>query len=43
VQFGRPIYENQGIQFMLADSLTELWGARLMLYETPGHRPRRGP
>jgi alkylation response protein AidB-like acyl-CoA dehydrogenase len=34
VQFGRPIYDNQGIQFMLADSLTELWGARLMLYET---------
>jgi acyl-CoA dehydrogenase len=34
VQFGRPIYENQAIQFMLADSLTELWGARLMLYET---------
>jgi acyl-CoA dehydrogenase len=34
VQFGRPIYENQAIQFMLADSLTELWAARLMLYET---------
>ena len=34
VQFGRPIYDNQAIQFMLADSLTELWAARLMLYET---------
>jgi alkylation response protein AidB-like acyl-CoA dehydrogenase len=34
VQFGRPIYENQAIQFMLADSLTELWAARLMLYQT---------
>ena len=34
VQFGRPIVENQAIQFMLADSLTELWAARLMVYET---------
>jgi acyl-CoA dehydrogenase len=34
VQFGRPIYDNQAIQFMLADSLTELWAARLMTYET---------
>ncbi len=34
VQFGRPIYGNQAIQFMLADSLTELWAARLMTYET---------
>ena len=26
--------EQQAIQFMLADSVTELWAARLMLYET---------
>jgi alkylation response protein AidB-like acyl-CoA dehydrogenase len=33
VQFGRPIYENQGIQGMLADSLTELFAARTLVYE----------
>jgi alkylation response protein AidB-like acyl-CoA dehydrogenase len=32
VQFGHPIGEYQAIQFMLADSLTELWAARLMTY-----------
>jgi acyl-CoA dehydrogenase len=32
VQFGRPIVENQAISHMLADSLTELWAARLMTY-----------
>jgi acyl-CoA dehydrogenase len=32
VQFGRPIIENQSIGHMLADSLTELWAARLMTY-----------
>ena len=32
--FGRPIADYQGIQFMLADSLTELWAARLMSYRT---------
>ncbi|HEY2957689.1 MAG TPA: acyl-CoA dehydrogenase family protein [Actinomycetota bacterium] len=31
---GRPIIDHQAIQFMLADSLTELWAARLMTYET---------
>jgi alkylation response protein AidB-like acyl-CoA dehydrogenase len=33
VQFGTPIIENQAIAHMLADSLTELWAARLMTYE----------
>jgi acyl-CoA dehydrogenase len=32
--FGKPIADYQGIQFMLADSLTELWAARLMTYQT---------
>ena len=34
VQFGQPISEYQMIQQMLADSLTEMWGARLMTYAT---------
>lgn len=33
VQFGRPIVEHQAVAHMLADSLTELWAARLMTYE----------
>jgi acyl-CoA dehydrogenase len=33
VQFGEPIFSFQVIQHMLADSLTELWAARLMTYE----------
>ena len=33
VQFGTPIIENQAISHMLADSVTELWAARLMTYE----------
>jgi acyl-CoA dehydrogenase len=32
--YGRPIFDYQAIQFMLADSLTELWAARLMTYRT---------
>jgi len=32
--FGRSISEFQAVQFMLADSLTELWAARLMTYRT---------
>ena len=32
VQFGRPIWDNQAIQFPIADSLTELWAGRLMVY-----------
>jgi alkylation response protein AidB-like acyl-CoA dehydrogenase len=31
-QFGQPIADYQAIQFMLADSATELWAARLMTY-----------
>lgn len=34
VQFGQPIAEYQLIQQMLADSLTELWAARLMTLAT---------
>ena len=32
--YGKPIFDNQAIQFMLADSLTELWASRLMTYRT---------
>jgi acyl-CoA dehydrogenase len=32
--YGKAIAQYQGIQFMLADSLTELWAARLMTYQT---------
>jgi len=32
--FGHPISEFQAVQFMLADSLTELWAARLITYRT---------
>ncbi|HJO05127.1 MAG TPA: acyl-CoA dehydrogenase family protein [Acidobacteriota bacterium] len=34
IAYGQPIAEYQAIQFMLADSITELWAARLMTYET---------
>ena len=34
IAYGHPIAEYQAIQTMLADSLTELWAARLMTYET---------
>jgi acyl-CoA dehydrogenase len=34
VAFGKPLAEQQAIQFMLADSITELWAARLMTYRT---------
>jgi alkylation response protein AidB-like acyl-CoA dehydrogenase len=30
---GQPLIEKQAIQFMLADSATELWAARLMTFE----------
>jgi alkylation response protein AidB-like acyl-CoA dehydrogenase len=32
--YGKPIAEYEGIQFMLADSLTDLWASRLMTYRT---------
>jgi acyl-CoA dehydrogenase len=32
--FGRPIFDYQAISFALADSVTELWAARLMTYAT---------
>ncbi len=32
--FGETLADKQAIQFMLADSLTELWAARLMTYRT---------
>ena len=32
IQFGVPIVEHQAVGHMLADSLTELWAARLMTY-----------
>jgi len=32
--FGERLADKQAIQFMLADSLTELWAARLMVYRT---------
>ncbi len=32
-QFGRPIGDNQAVQWMLADSATEIHAARLMVYD----------
>jgi acyl-CoA dehydrogenase len=37
---GQPISEYQLVQAMLADSLTELWGARLMTYEAAAMQDR---
>jgi alkylation response protein AidB-like acyl-CoA dehydrogenase len=34
IAFGEPIANYQSIQFMLADSATELWAARLITYRT---------
>jgi alkylation response protein AidB-like acyl-CoA dehydrogenase len=33
VTFGKPLAERQAVQFMIADSATELHAARLMVYE----------
>ena len=41
VQFGEPIFAFQAIQHMLADSLTELWAARLMTYRLAREHRRR--
>lgn len=32
--YGKPILDYQGIQFMLADSVNDLWASRLMTYRT---------
>jgi alkylation response protein AidB-like acyl-CoA dehydrogenase len=40
---GQPISEYQLIQAMLADSLVELWGARLMTYEAAAMQDRGDP
>jgi alkylation response protein AidB-like acyl-CoA dehydrogenase len=37
---GESLAERQAIQFMLADSTTELWAARLMLYEAAAAHDR---
>jgi len=37
---GRPIADYQAIQFMLADSVTELWAARLVTYEAAAAHDR---
>jgi len=37
---GEPLLEKQMIQAMLADSVTELWAARLMTYETAAAHDR---
>lgn len=37
---GSPLVERQAIQFMLADSVTELWAARLMTYEAAAAHDR---
>ncbi len=39
---GQPIAGYQAIQFMLADSATELWAARLMTYEAAAAHDRGG-
>jgi acyl-CoA dehydrogenase len=34
IAFGKPLADQQAIQFMLADSVTELWASRLITYRT---------
>jgi alkylation response protein AidB-like acyl-CoA dehydrogenase len=34
VAFGKPLTDQQAIQFMLADSVSELWASRLITYRT---------
>jgi len=38
--FGRKLHEHQGVGFMLADSATELFAARLMTYKTAWEEDR---
>lgn len=39
-QFGRPIAQNQGVQFPLADAATEIHAARLMVYDAAARLDR---
>ncbi len=39
-QFGRPIGENQAVQWMLADAATEIHAARLLVYEAAARADR---
>jgi len=34
IAFGKPLADQQAIQFMLADSVSELWASRLITYRT---------
>jgi alkylation response protein AidB-like acyl-CoA dehydrogenase len=40
VQFGRPIAVNEAIQWMIADAATEIYGARLMVYDAAARADR---
>ena len=42
VQFGKPIAEFQGIQFMLAEMATQIYAARQMLYHAAWLRDAKG-
>ena len=42
-QFGRPIGEFQGLQWMLADMAIQLNAARLAVYRRRGESPIRSP
>jgi acyl-CoA dehydrogenase len=42
VQFGKPIAQFQGIQFMLADMATNIYAARQMLYHAAWLRDTKG-
>jgi butyryl-CoA dehydrogenase len=41
VQFGQPIASYQAIQWMLADSATELWAARMLTWKAADARDRQ--
>ena len=42
VQFGKPIGNFQGVQFMLADMATEIYAGRMMLHHAAALRDSRG-